>query len=98
MEKVLEEFYENLHYYRYIFKKYLCDNNKKIVTKNNIEKAKKCFNKIMDSQFKKYFIKDDKNIEIYHQVEIYWYNNCYKKAKLDILYIDHIEKKIGIKD
>lgn len=99
MESILNEFYENLDYYRYIVKKYLYqNNNRKIVTKYNIEKAKRCFDKILSSQFKKYFIKNDKNMEIYHQVEIYWYDNCNKKAKLDILYIDHIEKKIGIKD
>lgn len=55
MESVLNEFYENLDYYRYIVKKYLYqNNNRKIVTKYNIEKAKKCFDKILCSQFKKY--------------------------------------------
>lgn len=99
IESILDEFYENLDYYRHKIKKHLIENSeKKIITRQDIEIAKKCFKNILNSQFKKFFIKENDKIELYHQVEIYWENKCEKKAKIDILFIDHDEKIIGIKD
>ena len=99
IDSILDEFYENLDYYRNKIKKHLIENSeKKIITRQDIEVAKECFKNILNSQFKKFFIKENDKIELYHQVEIYWENKCEKKAKIDILFIDHEEKIIGIKD
>jgi hypothetical protein len=99
INSVLDEFYQHLDYYRYKIRKHLFQNNEKmIITDQDIKIAKNCFENILDSQFKKFFVKNNKNLELYHQVEIYWENKCMKKSKIDILFIDHEEKIIGIKD
>lgn len=69
-----------------------------VITNQEVKIAKECFQNILNSKFKKFFIKDNDNLELYHQVEIYLDNCCSKKAKIDILYIDHDKKIIGIKD
>lgn len=99
IESVLDEFYQNLDYYRYKIRKHLFEiNEKMIITDQDIKIATKCFENILNSQFKKFFVKNNKKLELYHQVEIYWKNECMKKSKIDILFIDHEEKVIGIKD
>ena len=62
IENILDEFYDNLDYYRYKVKKHLFKNSeKKIITNEDIDTSKKCFENILNSQFRKYFIKENNN-------------------------------------
>ncbi len=96
LNKIIEKFWENEEFVKYYMLTRSINDNKIILSKDEFESVTKAKDLIIANPFvHKYFFSTNPNVEILHQVDIYFkYLDEDCKALLDGILINHVERTI----